>query len=174
MYCKKCGNQLSKNDSFCPVCGAMEDATPASNYVSPKKQNNPVLVALVVILAVAVLVLIIALLQKSNQPVNQQAINPPTPSAYSSSVVGNYQVIRAERNGEPVRADEIPVITLTINADGTAIYSVYGSSTHLRWTQNGDAITLTDPESGVSRVGTVNGNYLTGEMDDVVVTFFKR
>lgn len=41
MYCKKCGNELSEKDKFCPKCGAAQEVTTALPFEPPVNQAAP-------------------------------------------------------------------------------------------------------------------------------------
>ena len=63
MYCRKCGNELTEIDKFCPKCGnAVDDET--TNYSEMENQQNieqkksPTILIIVIVILVVIIVLV--------------------------------------------------------------------------------------------------------------------
>jgi|GEM_PF-108736 len=88
-------------------------------------------------------------------------------------IVGNYTLITAETNGQPIELTNDIIQLLTLRADGTGDYGPEMAQVPVFWTKDGNNITLTSPFVSKPFVLTMEGNQLKGETDSIVMTFIK-
>ena len=90
MYCKKCGNELTEIDKFCPKCGnAVDDET--TNYSEMENQQNieqkksPTILIIGIVILVVIIVLVGIFIYKKQSNNNISSNNQSTQENISNS-----------------------------------------------------------------------------------------